>query len=276
MDTENENERFLRAAKEADRGQLRTAARLLRGFKAPHGSRSDYAALTKRMMPHRNGRTLHSRRLHIPRRVTSDSNTYSRTSAMQEDRRTQAVEKETATFQLSWCRNGDNCELRLQAKVIGGDRGGGKARPIVFEEMLLKLVTSSILRAHVSQVRRAAGSCPFGINHEGGAPEIAWKIDAKMAALPAKGFIASDIRNGFGAARRGDAVEAARLWCRWWVRSLPTCGQEKKKCNQQLRRTRRKAASQSRWEMGFCKAHAKRRWHLLFLCEWRRRTSKTR
>ena len=27
-------------------------------------------------------------------------------------------------------------EPRLQAKVIGGDKGGGKARPIAFEEML--------------------------------------------------------------------------------------------------------------------------------------------
>ena len=44
----------------------------------------------------------------------------------------------------------------LQAKVIGGDTGGGK--PIALEEMLLKLVTSSILRAHTSQVLRAAGS----------------------------------------------------------------------------------------------------------------------
>ena len=63
----------------------------------------------------------------------------------------------------------------IHAKVIGGDKGGGKARPIAFEEMLLKLVTSSILKAHVSQIRRAVGSCQNGIYHEGGAPEIAWK-----------------------------------------------------------------------------------------------------
>ena len=49
----------------------------------------------------------------------------------------------------------------LQAKVIGGDKGGGKARPVAFEEMLLKMVTSSILRAHISQVRRAAGAVPI-------------------------------------------------------------------------------------------------------------------
>ena len=88
-----------------------------------------------------------------------------------------------------------------------------KARPIAFEEMLLKMVTSSILRAHISQVRRSAGAYQFGIYHEGGAPEIAWKIHAKMAADPTKVFIACDIKNGFGAVRRNDAIEGARRWC---------------------------------------------------------------
>ena len=104
-------------------------------------------------------------------------------------------------------------ESWLQAKVIGGDRGGGKARPIAFEEMLLKMVTSSTLRAHVSQVWRATGAHQFGIYHEGGAPEIAWKIHAKMAAEPTKVFVACDIKNGFGAARRRDAIDGAKRWC---------------------------------------------------------------
>ena len=75
------------------------------------------------------------------------------------------------------------------------------------------MVTSSILRAHISQVRRAAGAYQFGIYHEGGAPEIAWKIHAKMAAEPTKVFIARDIKSGFGAARRRDAIDGARRWC---------------------------------------------------------------
>ena len=97
----------------------------------------------------------------------------------------------------------------LQAKVIGGDKGGGKARPIAFEEMLLKMVTPSILRAHISQVRRAAGTYQLGIYHEGGAPEIAWKIHAKIDAEPTKVFIACDIKNGFGVVRRRDAIDGA-------------------------------------------------------------------
>ena len=32
-------------------------------------------------------------------------------------------------------------EPSLQAKVIGRDKGGGKARPIAFEEIFLKMVT---------------------------------------------------------------------------------------------------------------------------------------
>ena len=79
--------------------------------------------------------------------------------------------------------------------------------------MLLKMVTSSTLRGHVSQVRKAAGAYQFGIYHEGGAREIAWKIHAKMAAEPSKVFIACDIKNGFGAARRRDAIDGARRWC---------------------------------------------------------------
>ena len=99
------------------------------------------------------------------------------------------------------------------AKVIGGDKGGGKARPTAFEEMLLKMVTSSILRAHISQVRRTAGAYQFGIYQEGGAPEIAWKIHAKMAAEPTKVFVACDFKNGFREARRRDAIEGAERWC---------------------------------------------------------------
>ena len=51
----------------------------------------------------------------------------------------------------------------LQVKLIGGDKGGGKARSHCFEEVvLLKLLTSSILRAHISQVRSATGPYQYG------------------------------------------------------------------------------------------------------------------
>ena len=36
----------------------------------------------------------------------------------------------------------------ILAKVIGGDKGGGKARPVAMEEMLLQVATPLTLRAH--------------------------------------------------------------------------------------------------------------------------------
>ena len=90
----------------------------------------------------------------------------------------------------------------LDALVIGGDKGEGKARPIAFEEMLLKLASSAALRAQLPQIRRAAGSYQYGVYHSGGAPAAAWTVHAHMAERPDLVYIACDIRNGFGAARR--------------------------------------------------------------------------
>ena len=102
------------------------------------------------------------------------------------------------------------------------------------------MVTSSTLRTHISQIRRAAGSYQFGIYHEGGAPEIAWKIHAKMAAEP----------DGVGVVRRRDAIDGGS-----WAQSLPTCRQANKECNQRHGRTLRWAADQLRSEMeGACEA----------------------
>ena len=149
----------------------------------------------------------------------------------------------------------------IQAKVIGGDKRAGKARPIASEEMLLKMVTSSILRAHVSQVRRAAGAYQFGIYLEGGGLEIAGKIHAKMAAEPTKVFIACDIKNGFGAVRRSDAIEGAPFW----EQSLPTSGLENKVCNRQRGQALQEVTGRSQSEMDSCKVRARRqspsRWH---------------
>ena len=151
-------------------------------------------------------------------------------------------------------------EPRIQAKLTGGDQGGGKARPIALEEMLLEIVTSSILRGHISQVQRAAGAYQFGIYHEGRAPEIAWKIHAKDGLLNQRTvFIACDIKNGFGAVQDGgDAIEGARMMVPGlWEQSSSTYGREKKKCNQRRGRTHREEADQSESGMAFCKARAK-------------------
>ena len=101
----------------------------------------------------------------------------------------------------------------LQAVVIGGDKGAGKARPIAFEEVLLKLATSATVRAQLPNVRRAAGQYQFGVYHSGGAPQLAWHVRARMAARPHHVFVACDVRNGFGAARRASVLHTTRKHC---------------------------------------------------------------
>ena len=59
--------------------------------------------------------------------------------------------------------------------------------------MLLTLATSS------RKFEGRLGHTSMEFYHEGGAPEIAWKIHTKMAAEATKVFIACDIKNGFGA-----------------------------------------------------------------------------
>ena len=101
----------------------------------------------------------------------------------------------------------------LQAIVVGGDKGGGKARPITFEESLLKLASSVIVRSQLPMVRRAAGPRQFGVYHSGAAPQVAWEVKSHMAARPDMLYIALDVRNGFGAARREDALHTADAHC---------------------------------------------------------------
>ena len=234
--TDKEDDSFRRAAEAADRGQLRTAARLLRGSKLLPPTeatadaieqlyqtsneaqrRTDAAFIAAPLSPKCDVRQQHVlTHIRDAKRQAHPGPSGERNSHIASP----LVSPRGLTVLTQWVQLCPDKKLDpaftepwLQAKVIGGDKGGGKARPIAFEEMLLKLVTSSILRAHVSQVRRAAGSYQYGIYHEGGAPEIAWKIHAKMAAEPTKVFIACGIKNGFGAARRSDAVEGAKRRC---------------------------------------------------------------
>ena len=224
-ETDKENGRLLRAAQAAERGQLRTAARLLRGSKLlpPTDATADAIEQLYQTSDEAQKRTddafeetthwLKSdvRQQHVLSHIRdakrqghpgpSGERNCHISALLVSPRGLQVL---TQWVQLWADKRLDPAftEPWLQAKVIGGDKGGGKARPTAFEEMLLKMVTSSILRAHISQVRRAAGT------------EIVWKIHVKMAAEPTTVFIACDIKNGFGAARRRDAIpnDGARSW----------------------------------------------------------------
>ena len=172
-ETDTESDRLLTAAQAADRGPLRTAARLLGGSK---------------LLP--------------PTEATADAIEQLYQTGGEAQKRTDGAFDETTHSLKSDVRQQHVLTHIRDAKRQA--HPGGKARPTAFEEVLLNMVTSSILRAHISQVRRAAGAYQFGTYHEGGAPEIAWKIHAKMAAEPTE--------NGFGAARRRDAIEGAKRW----------------------------------------------------------------
>ena len=118
----------------------------------------------------------------------------------------------------------------LQVKVIGGDKSE-EAR----QGRLLSRRCSSRWRQHrhCEPTSRRCGE-RLGHTNEGGAPEIAWKIHTKMAAEPTKVFIACDVKNGFGAARREWRRRRSQtMVVRFWDRSSPTCGRERKRYNQQ-------------------------------------------
>ena len=231
-DTEDENDRLLRAAKAADRGQSRTAARLFRGPKLLPPTEAAAEAVERRYRTsdaaqQRTDAAFESlpqspksyvRQQHIPTHMRDAI----RTSASKTEWRAKQVHFSSRVV-ATWPVGAHTRGTIVGRQESQGDRRrqGEEARQ---GRLPLRIVTSSTLRAHISKVRKVAGSYQFGMYREGGAPEIAWNINAKMAAEPTKVFNACDTTNLFGAARRGDAVEGARRW--WcWEGSSPTCGQ---------------------------------------------------
>ena len=226
-----------RAAIAADRGQLRTAARLLRGSRLLPPTTATAAAI---MDMYQTGQEAIERNAHGidppgPRVAGADikpqhirehirnARAYahagpsgernSHIAALLSCPRGQPVLLRWARM---WSQPGLSDEFRnpwLQAIVVGGDKGGGKARPITFEETLLKLASSAAVRCQLPMVRRAAGHRQFGVYHSGGAPQVAWEVKCHMAAQPDMVYVALDIRNGFGAARRVDALHTADQHC---------------------------------------------------------------
>ena len=223
-DTEDENDRFLKAAKAADRRQLRTAATLLRGSKLLPPTEATADAIeqlyqTSDAAQKRTNAALEPfaclpksdvRQQHILTHIRDakrqahpgpSGERNSHTSALLLSPRSFAIL--TKWVQLRTDKKLDEAftEPWLQATVVGlrPSRGDApQAGDIICDPC-----------EPVSQVRRAARSYQCGIYHEGGPREIAWEIHAEMAAEPTKVSIACDIKNGFGAARRSDAVEGA-------------------------------------------------------------------
>ena len=108
----------------------------------------------------------------------------------------------------------------LHCGAIALDKGGGKPRPIVLQEALLKLVTGGVAQAAAPQIRAAAGSWQRGVYHSGGAPQLVWELCRAVAAEPGAVLAGSDCRNAFGCAYRAPALTVADAECPMFGRLL--------------------------------------------------------
>ena len=221
-----------RAASAADRGQLRTAARILRDSRLLPPTSATAAAIEElyQTCEAAGARAIRAAAQPPPRSAGADVKAQhvrehircARAYAHAGPRHISALlscpraQQTLLRWVRMWSRPGLSDEFRepwLQAIVVGGDKGSGKARPITFEESLLKLASSVIVRSQLPMVRRAAGPRQFGVYHSGAAPQVAWEVKSHMAARPDMLYIALDVRNGFGAARREDALHTADAHC---------------------------------------------------------------
>ncbi|CAK0844641.1 unnamed protein product, partial [Prorocentrum cordatum] len=98
----------------------------------------------------------------------------------------------------------------LHMQLIASDKGGGKARPIVFQEVLFKLAAGTISRAELHRVSAHVGSNQHALGAESGTAALITEVQADMAAHPHWVYLGLDLENAFGTARRQDAYEQAR------------------------------------------------------------------
>ena len=97
----------------------------------------------------------------------------------------------------------------LFSHVIALDKGGGKARPILLQETLLKLATGTIIQMHQTRIQKAVGACQHGLGGAVGAPQVVWQVRAAMANQPYATFLGIDCRNAFGTIARPAVVAEA-------------------------------------------------------------------
>ena len=121
-----------------------------------------------------------------------------------------------ATTLARWCEawrtNSLPAPIRQQwlySHVIALDKGGGKARPILLQEALLKLATGTIVQMHQTRIQRAVGSFQHGLGGAVGAPQVVWQVRAAMATNPYATFLGIVCRNAFGTITRPAVVAEA-------------------------------------------------------------------
>ena len=112
----------------------------------------------------------------------------------------------------SWLKPGLSVSFKrpwMHCGMVPLDKGNGKARPIVFQEALLKLSTGAIADTTASEVRAAAGDFQMGVNHPGSTTQMVWDIRRSMLEHPDDVFTGIDCRNAFGEALRAPAMRVA-------------------------------------------------------------------
>ena len=104
-------------------------------------------------------------------------------------------------------------QVFLQCLVVPLDKGGGKARPIVLQEALLKLATGTAASLAQRRIESAVLPEQHGAGRAGGAARMSWGIRAAMSSSPDLVFVGVDMRNAFGTMSRTTVIQEAAEVC---------------------------------------------------------------
>ena len=220
---------FARVVKHALAGSLKAAKRLLHGAETLPPCDATTAAVLElyKSKPAQAHAPLPPPPAPGPRRVTTKDVTKKvralRTSAQpgpNQERNAHLQEvlfcPRGATVLARWCEawrtNTMPAIVRQQwlySHVVALDKGGGKARPILLQEALLKLATGTIVQIQQPRIQRAVGSFQHGLGGTVGAPQVVWQVRAAMAADPYDTFLGIDCRNAFGTITRPAVIAEA-------------------------------------------------------------------
>ena len=100
-------------------------------------------------------------------------------------------------------------QIFLGCLIVPLDKGGGKARPIVLQEALLKIMTGIAVNKSQRAIERTVMPRQYGASGLAGAARMTWAVRAAMAQHPDRVFIGTDMRNAFGTMRRAYAFAEA-------------------------------------------------------------------
>ena len=101
----------------------------------------------------------------------------------------------------------------MDALLVPLDKGGGKARPILLQEALLKLATGAVTASTARRLEARLRPWQYGAGGEGGAVRMAWELSSAMVEKPDDVFLSFDARNAFGTVLREAAVAEAADTC---------------------------------------------------------------